>query len=300
MNGRPATGRINSYHGPKRNLVGNTAGRAAPAWKASHNPYAGVARQAPNGHAPPAKGVGRHSGAAAAAALADPGSKILISNLPHDVSETEVADLMKKTLGPIKDSFIVYNSDRGSKGMAIVHFQRSADAVRAREMYHGKIIDRRKPIKIEIIVDSDTPKPVPQAAPQAPRPKSLFDRIGAAPTSTSTAAKSHPGPSTVASHPAAHPGPRRARPPHQFTAHTASSGLGASAGGARPQAARPVGAGAPHRVRMKKGPRRVKKTAAQLDAEMEEYRAVADSNTSSVNVTRDDYVEGGEVDEMQD
>lgn len=53
-------------------------------------------------------------------------------------------DLMKKTIGPLKESFIIYNSSAASKGMAVVTFHRATDAAKAREKYHGKVIDQRE------------------------------------------------------------------------------------------------------------------------------------------------------------
>lgn len=82
------------------------------------------------------------------------------------------------------DVFIIFNSQGRSKGMAVVHFQRTDDALEARRKYDGKIIDGRKcsliyvlwrnwtcgivgkPLKIELIVD-----------PPVVKPKSLAERI---------------------------------------------------------------------------------------------------------------------------
>lgn len=49
--------------------------------------------------------------------------------------------LFTRTVGPVRDVFLVYNSQGRSKGMAIITFARPEDAARAREMYNGKIID---------------------------------------------------------------------------------------------------------------------------------------------------------------
>jgi len=46
-------------------------------------------------------------------------------------------------VGPLKEVFIVYNSQGRSKGMAVVVFQRPGDAEVARTKYHGKIVDAR-------------------------------------------------------------------------------------------------------------------------------------------------------------
>jgi hypothetical protein len=46
-------------------------------------------------------------------------------------------DLFRKTVGPLKDLFIIYNSQGLSKGMAVVSFQRPGDAAVARSKYNG-------------------------------------------------------------------------------------------------------------------------------------------------------------------
>ena len=50
-------------------------------------------------------------------------------------------ELFKKTVGPLKDSFVIYNSSGRSKGMAVVWFQRPGDAVIALQKYDGKFVD---------------------------------------------------------------------------------------------------------------------------------------------------------------
>lgn len=56
-------GRLNTYHGAKRKLLGNNAGAAPPAWKMNQQ---AISKRTP------------------------PGSKILLSNLPMDVTEHEI------------------------------------------------------------------------------------------------------------------------------------------------------------------------------------------------------------------
>jgi len=50
-------------------------------------------------------------------------------------------ELFRKTVGPLKESFLIYNSQGKSKGMAVVSFQRPGDAAVARTKYDGKIVD---------------------------------------------------------------------------------------------------------------------------------------------------------------
>lgn len=47
-------------------------------------------------------------------------------------------------MGPLKDMFLVYNSQGNSKGMAVVTFTRPEDAAIAREKYDSKIVDGRR------------------------------------------------------------------------------------------------------------------------------------------------------------
>jgi THO complex subunit 4 len=47
-------------------------------------------------------------------------------------------------VGPLKESFLVYNSQGNSKGMAVVTFQRPGDALAAQAKYDGKIVDGRE------------------------------------------------------------------------------------------------------------------------------------------------------------
>ncbi|KAG8216746.1 hypothetical protein J3R82DRAFT_6961 [Butyriboletus roseoflavus] len=232
--------RTANYHSPKRHILGNQAGQVPPAWRDQKQK--------------------------------DQGSKILLSHLPPDVGELEVEEnasprqeLFRKTVGPLKEVFLIYNSQGRSKGMALVSFQRSGDAAVARAKYDGKYVDRRecplvvllepppcprpgRPIKIEIVVDSTYPAVSPPPARTQP---SLLGRLGgiAAPSPPlSVPAYDHAPNGTPAPL-----GPRKQRP--VFSA---------------PLAVAP-------RRRQKKGPRRVKKSLAQLDQEMEDYRAAATS-----------------------
>jgi len=229
--------RYNNYHGPKAGILGNPANHVPPAWR-------------PNNAGPNAQPGGRPPTGPAAKAQVQPGSRILISNLPMDVSEKEVEELFQKTVGPLKDVLLVYNSQGRSKGVAVVSFQRTADAAVARSKYHNKIVDGKRPIKIEIVVDGIPSSSAAQPATQAPmQPRSLLQRLGGAALT---------GPVL----PAARTAPR----PRPVVANTNN-------------ATRVV---MPVRKRVKKGARRVNKrlapkTVADLDKEMDDYRAAAEA-----------------------
>ncbi|KAH9922537.1 uncharacterized protein B0H18DRAFT_879310 [Fomitopsis serialis] len=99
--------------------------------------------------------------------------------------------LFAKTVGPVKDTFIVYNSQGKSKGMAVVAFAKPESAALAREKYNGKIVDGRRPIKIEIIKDDNE---IPSAAPEK-KSLSLLERIGQ--TSKSAKLRTKKGPKRI-------------------------------------------------------------------------------------------------------
>jgi len=233
MSGQTRTGsaRLNAYHGTKRQLVGSSAGQVAPAWRTS-NGIGGAA--AINGSVSPlSKKVSQR------------GSKILLSSLPMDVAEAEIEELFKRTVGPIKDMFIIYNNQGRSKGMAIVTFHRPTDAGVARTKYDGKVIDGKHKLKIELVTDNDELSQ--QTVKEQPNtPPSLLSRISG--FHTQAAPIKMPVLDAVVTF-----------PPQQPAKKSAPISIVVSG----------------PRKRTKKGPKRVKKTFAQLDQEMEEYRATA-------------------------
>ncbi|KAF8966619.1 hypothetical protein BDZ97DRAFT_1807169 [Flammula alnicola] len=193
--------RFNAFHGPKRQLLGNQAGHAAPAWR-TNAPVAPGQTAAMKGKAP-----------------VESGSRIFLSRLPVDVGEKEVEELFKKTVGPLKESFLVYNSQGKSKGMAVVTFQRPGDALLARAKYNGRVVDGHSR-------GWTSSAAVPQAPPPTP---TLIDRLA---------------------------------PPIQSVSNGSMTST-------------PT-------FKQKKGPKRLKKTlkrgpatVADLDREMEDYRASA-------------------------
>ncbi|GBE88613.1 hypothetical protein BKA93DRAFT_801971 [Sparassis latifolia] len=224
MQAHPQYVRLSAYHGPKRQLLGNQAGSAPPAWRI-------------NQPATAKRPIGSMN-------AVEKGSKILLSRLPLDVGESEVELLFTKTVGPVKDVFLVYNSQAKSKGMAVVTFQRPGDAAVARQKYNGKIVDGKRPIKIEVVIDEDQR---PQAAPAKPQAPSLLQRLGAV-----VPPLARPAAAPILRSPIQKRGPQQA---------------------ATPAAAAPRRPNAKEKLRIKKGPKRVKKSVAQLDQEMDEYRA---------------------------
>jgi hypothetical protein len=76
MNGHPYA-RLNTFHGPKRQLLGNQAGHAAPSWRMNGMPTTGQGLA----------GKGKN--------VMEQGSKIFLSRLPVDVEEKEVEVSMR-------------------------------------------------------------------------------------------------------------------------------------------------------------------------------------------------------------
>ncbi|KAK6910721.1 hypothetical protein I203_104753 [Kwoniella mangroviensis CBS 8507] len=149
--------------------------------------------------------------AAQAAAPAKPltaeAIKIIISNLPQDVTEAAVRDLMQSTVGPVRTVQMSYNATGKSTGVATVVFKNRGDANKAHAAC--EMIDNQRPMKVEIAIDPN-------------QAQSLASRVAAAPPARGAA------------------NPR---------------GRGRGRGGARPR-----------------NPRPAKKTAEELDAEMNAYK----------------------------
>jgi len=152
---------------------------------------------------------------------AQPADKIIVSNLPADVNEVQIKELFHSTVGPLRDVTLHYDSSGRSKGIAAVHFQRKGDGTKAYQQYNNRLIDGKRPMKIEIVVDPARPAPA----------QSLVSRVAPAPAAVVAATTTT----------------RVARP--------ASRGVRRGRGRAR------------------KGVERPQKSAADLDAEMEDYTA---------------------------
>jgi len=96
------------------------------------------------------------------------GTKIIISNLPTDVGESDVTELFTSTVGAVRECQINYTREGRSKGSATVIFVRSGDATKAYNQYNNRLIDGKRPLKIEVVVDLTQP----------PSPPTLAQRVG--------------------------------------------------------------------------------------------------------------------------
>jgi len=107
-------------------------------------------------------------------------SKIMVSNLPSDVTETQIKEYFQKTVDPVKRILLVYGPNGQSRGIATVIFSKPTAAAKAVKELNGVKVDGR-PMKVEVIVEG---KDV--AAP--PPAKTLMDRV----TQPKNAAKPKP------------------------------------------------------------------------------------------------------------
>ncbi|KAH8827761.1 hypothetical protein DL96DRAFT_1815090 [Flagelloscypha sp. PMI_526] len=124
----------------------------------------------------------QHTGGPSANQTPQGKGKIFISNLPTDVRAKEVDDLFNKTIGPVVPgrTAVMFSREAVPLGMAVVEFQKEADAIRSRERYNGKTIDGARRLKIELVIDGN-PKSQISATPTS---TSLFSRLNITPVAS--------------------------------------------------------------------------------------------------------------------
>ncbi|CAD0089458.1 unnamed protein product [Aureobasidium mustum] len=126
-----------------------------------------------------AKPAGGRQPKAAAAAAAIVGaalpatgeSKIIVSNLPSDVTEQQIKEYFTQAVGPVKKVLLNYNKNGRSVGVATIIFSQAQSAAEAAKKLDSVKVDG-KPMKIEVILGA-------KYAPAPAAPKSLGDRIQA-------------------------------------------------------------------------------------------------------------------------
>lgn len=123
---------------------------------------------APIGGVKKATRTAKKNDKASAAATTTKESKIMVSNLPADVSEQQIKDYFQQTVAAVKKVLLVYGPNGQSRGIASVVFFNGASAAKAVAELNGVKVDN-KPMKVEVIVDG---KDAPQ-----PAEKKLADRI---------------------------------------------------------------------------------------------------------------------------
>ncbi|KAF8609169.1 hypothetical protein BDV93DRAFT_518024, partial [Ceratobasidium sp. AG-I] len=95
------------------------------------------------------------------------GSKIYISHLPADVDDVDVQQLLTETIGPLIYSFVVYDVRGMTKMAAVASFVDPAHAAKAVELYNGKVIDGKEPIRVEQVGVNPKARPPPPPPPPA-------------------------------------------------------------------------------------------------------------------------------------
>jgi len=148
---------------------------------------AGAAKAAITGQTA-AHAATRRAAAAPAAGAPVPGNvlaeKIIVSNLPTDVNEAQVKELFTTTVGPTSQCQLQYAQDGRSLGIATVKFTRRGDANKAFQQYNNRLIDGKRPMKIELILDPTNQPLVNRVAPAAQGKATTKATTGAAGAAT--------------------------------------------------------------------------------------------------------------------
>ncbi|KAH0370741.1 hypothetical protein KCU65_g2327, partial [Aureobasidium melanogenum] len=147
--------RRNRRSGKPRVSTGGVTKNAAAAKPAGRQPKAAAAAAAIVGAALPATGE----------------SKIIVSNLPSDVTEQQIKEYFSQAVGPVKKVLLNYNKNGRSVGVATIIFSQAQSAAEAAKKLDSVKVDG-KPMKIEVILGA-------KYAPAPAAPKSLGDRIQA-------------------------------------------------------------------------------------------------------------------------
>ncbi|KIM27996.1 hypothetical protein M408DRAFT_37398, partial [Serendipita vermifera MAFF 305830] len=87
------------------------------------------------------KAAGNNAAPAPSAAASSVAYKIIVSNLPTDVNDSQVKDLFATTVGPTKTCNLQYNAAGKSTGTATVVFSKTGDAQKAFDTYNNRLID---------------------------------------------------------------------------------------------------------------------------------------------------------------
>lgn len=141
----------------RRRSTRRTAGTTRPAPAA---PAGGIQKSTK-----PARGANKPTPARGGGVTGE--SKIMVSNLPKDVSEAQIKEYFVQSVGQVKKVEISYGPGGVSRGIAHVSFQQADGASKAFSTLNGLLIDS-KPVKVEVVVAS---------ADLIPQPKSLAQRI---------------------------------------------------------------------------------------------------------------------------
>ncbi|KAG9093072.1 hypothetical protein FS749_015148 [Ceratobasidium sp. UAMH 11750] len=191
-----------SYSARQR-ILGPTASRVPPAWRYGPSPQQRP-RQVPFLNESELVNLG----GGYANLPQQEGSKIYISHLPADVDDLDVQQLLTETIGPLVYSFVICDARGMTRMAAVASFVDASHAAKAVELYNGKVIDGKEPIRVEQIgINPKARQPAPPPpvtsnagranaghAPSTSKPppaaNSLLNRVSKAPTpSTSLLAR---------------------------------------------------------------------------------------------------------------
>lgn len=96
-------------------------------------------------------------------------SKIIVSNLPTDVTETHIKEYFVSTIGPVRKVLLTYGPNGQSRGVATVIFGSGMAAAEAAKLLDGTKVDGR-PMRVEVVLAA-------KEASSAPAIKALADRV---------------------------------------------------------------------------------------------------------------------------
>ncbi|KAG8527763.1 uncharacterized protein KY384_007917 [Bacidia gigantensis] len=80
-------------------------------------------------------------------------TKIIVSNLPSDVSEAQIKEYFTKSVAPVKRAMLTYGPNGVSRGVATIIFSKPGSANDALLKLNGMLVDKR-PMKIEVVLDA--------------------------------------------------------------------------------------------------------------------------------------------------
>ncbi|KAG8774599.1 hypothetical protein FRC12_001898 [Ceratobasidium sp. 428] len=148
----------------RQRILGPTASRVPPAWR--HGGASPYPRPRPNSFLNESELV--NLGGGYANLPQQEGSKIYISHLPVDVDDLDVQQLLTETIGPLIYSFVVCDSRGMTRMAAVASFVDPSHAAKAVELYNGKVIDGKEPIRVEQVgVNPKARQPAPPPPPHA-------------------------------------------------------------------------------------------------------------------------------------
>ncbi|KAL6855071.1 RNA-binding RNA annealing protein [Amphichorda felina] len=182
---RATAGRRRSQRRPAARATAPVA--PAGGIKKAVKPARNAAAKAGPSHAAPARGD----------------SKVIVSNLPKDVSEQQIKEYFVQSVGPIKRVELSYGPNSQSRGIANVSFREADGASKAFQKLNGLLVDGR-PIKnqIEIVVGAAQADKIipaaktlaerttqPKAQPKSQPKSAAADKKGAAAKATGKTGK---------------------------------------------------------------------------------------------------------------